>query len=205
MGIPVNHSLDKPMVYVPATDDAWDHPKIDDDLAKIAAKVAAAKAAAERSAAIASGDWVGDEDEADEPEADASVPWESESEHPVRIYASGDSRFDLATVSGYLLQGRRPARFYMKRIGLRTWTEVVDLVSQNRTGEGLMLALRHGLDRIDIEGLDGFKLQRIKASNTISEESLNDLRHLIGEHEFVMACWAAYNANRGLQPAEKKP
>jgi hypothetical protein len=202
MGIPVNHSLDKPMVYIPAGDDAWNKSLFDGELAKIAARAAAENRAAERAAAKASGDWVDD----DEPEAEAEpAPWDSESEHPIRVYASGDSRFDISTVSAYLLPNVRPARFYLKRFGLRAWTEIVDLVSQGKTGEGLMLALRHGLEKIDIEGLEGFKLQRIKASNTISEDSLNELRHLIGEHEFVMACWAAYNANRGLQPAEKKP
>src|SRR5688572_21022831 len=110
---PPKHRIDSPIVYIPPGDDAWDLATIE----------------AERKAMMEAG--------------------EKPDLHPVTVYYSGETRFDLsapAKVLGddrcpaqYLLDGKKPERFKLRRLSYEQFQEVQQYMLREEwvRGQGL--------------------------------------------------------------------
>lgn len=182
MSLRVKHRLDHTPIYVNPGDSAWDHDKIDSELRLIR---------------IARG-----EEQADEGEELPAIPWTSEDEHPVKLYAGGASRYDLDTVREYLIADNRPTEFVLRRLSAADYADVKDELAQNRVGRARLMAIERGL--VEIRGLDEWKPRRNKATGFLRRDSIEDLRELLEDLDFDLLGYACITASASLQDAEKK-
>lgn len=183
MGIPVRNRLDHTMIYVNPGDSAWDYDKIDAELRLIRIKR-------------------GDQ-EPEEGEELPPIPWDDEDEHPVKLYSSGKSRYDLATVRDYLLPDIEPTEFEIKRMALDDYGDVKDLLGRGQIGRARNKAIERGL--VEVRGLPTpWKPKRNKATGYIRRDSLDELRELLTDQDFDLLGFACINASASLQDPEKK-
>lgn len=174
------------MVYIPATDAAWDQERIERELAAINGDRKVLRIAEDDATAAAE-----------------TIPWATEAEHPIKRYGSGASRFDLSTVRDYLLPGIKPAEFTLRRAPIRVWEEIRGELSDGRIPQAARIAMTHSLVSVDVEGLD-VELRRHKANNALYESVIEEIRERLGDHEYNMLGFACINANAALMDDEKK-
>lgn len=164
------------MVYVSASDDAWDHERINREHRLIRGE--------------------------EKPAEGEVIPWQSEDDHPVKRYVSGSARFDLATVRDYFKPDTKPVEFKLRRVGFPyPWTSIQDYIERGKLVDARVQAIAHTLASID--GVD-FDFKRKKPSDPLDDDGLERLRDLIGDREFTMLGFACINANAALTSAEKK-
>jgi len=179
MALPLTHRINHIPVYVPAADDAWDQERIDREKGWIDGTV-------------------------DIPEGQV-VPWEDLEDHPIERYHSGNSRFDLSTVSDYLDLSKQPLKFVLRKLPLKQWDEMHGLQERGGYGtyggaQGRLYAVKHGLDAI--EGIEEWKDKRPPMG--WSDSQIESLRDMIGETQYVVLGYAIMQASRPLDPLEKK-
>jgi hypothetical protein len=130
---------------------------------------------------------------------DKASAWPSLSDHPFYRYIGGASRFDLNTVSQYLLPGHEPTRFTLRRLGFPEWKLVDHCIDQGRWVDARTLALQHAL--VSIEGLD----VKINIDGPLDTATIDKLRGRIGDAGLVTLGNAAVIVSREILDAEKKP
>jgi hypothetical protein len=131
-------------------------------------------------------------------DGDTSCPWPTLADHPFFRYIAGASRFDLNTVSQYLLPGQEPVRFTLRRLGFSEWKQVDHCIDQGRWVDARTLALQHGL--VGIEGLD----VKINIDGPLDTATIEKLRGRIGDEGLVTLGNAAVIVSREILDAEKK-
>lgn len=216
MAIPANHRLTHVPTYIFAHDDAIDREKVDRELAIIdAINLAAAR-------------------KPDDPELDpetaelAALPcaWAERDDHPMERFASGRSRFDLATIRDYLKPNVRPTFFVLRRMTFGQWQAVqaslereVPVVQRMVDAEGNHIASDDDgnplvrevarLGRTDtlalalrhtLESCDDLGIQAKRTG--LTDEQLESIRDQLGDHALVLLGMVALNLCRSMSPEE---
>lgn len=170
---PPTHRVDAPAVFIFPSDGAWDHERIDAEVAElVAAKLAEVKAAAVETAAREAGVEVDalppEQREAVEASCVLTVDEEREARlrHPVGRYHAGETRYDLsasdhgprgpvASVLDYLKPDAEPHRFHLRRLTFRQRAELEAARFAEATRGGgdpigrWLKAVRHGVTKIE--------------------------------------------------------
>ena len=196
--IPINHRLDAPAIYIFASDDAWDHERITAEKSLVEAWAARRALEAANAEAAARG-----EEPAPLPELER-VAWESWRDHPVARYQSGASRFDRATIAGYIKSGAKPTTVTLRHMSLSQWSELQALFESEATGPGgetigrtrtLIYSLRHGVEE--------FAELKIKAgARGLTDADLDALRRAIGDANWLALAYACMTLQNVLTPDE---
>lgn len=176
MALPLIHRVDHTPVVVLEDDNAWDKARIDSEFAQI------------------------DKARTD-PELAATCQWPKLEDHPVYRYRIGASRFDLATVAGYLKPDVEPTRFTLRRLDDEVeWPRVEHLQEMGRGVDARRYALSRGL--VEVDGLDiPFP---IAAGEPLDAAQLKKLRSRISDTGVGLLGAAVINVSRELFDAEKK-
>ena len=133
--------------------------------------------------------------------AGEETPWPELDDHPIMRYRTGDSRFDLATVSEYLIPGKSPVRFHIRRLSIKEWDSAQALLGFGEgNGPARLLAIQQGLESVD--GLPEWQAHRKRHGWDV--EDVEALRDLIGDIEYQALGYAVLFASRPLDPREKK-
>jgi hypothetical protein len=209
MAIQANHRYTHVPQLIFSNDDSWDKAKIDAELdAIVASKLAEAEAA---EGLVAS----------DRPVS----PWSDPDDHPYNRYKSGDSRYDVKTISEYLRPGSKPTYVVLRRMSHAHWETVqaaierevpvyellVDQEGQPVPGEDgkpkrerintigrtetFGLAIRFGLDSISDFGIKAH-------ARGLTDDQLLDLREKITDHNYIMLGLACLQLMRSLDQVE---
>lgn len=166
------HRVDAHAVFIFPADEAWDHERIDSEVADlVAAKLSEVKAAAVEAAAREAGVGVEaltpEQREAAEASCVLTVDEEREARlrHPVGRYHAGETRFDLrasdhgpngpvASVLDYLKPDAVPTTFHLRRLTFRQRAELdAARFAEVTRGGGdpigrWLKAVRHGVTKI---------------------------------------------------------
>ena len=165
------HRVDNPAVFIFPADEAWDHERIDSEVADlVAAKLAEVKAAAVEAAAREAGVEVDALSPEQREAAEACVltldeEREARLRHPVGRYHAGETRFDLtasdhgpngpvASVLDYLKPDAVPTTFHLRRLTFRQRAELEAARFAEVTRGGgdpigrWLKAVRHGVAKI---------------------------------------------------------
>jgi hypothetical protein len=129
-------------------------------------------------------------------------PWASSEDHPWTRYLAGKSRFDIATVREYMRPDEQPIEFKLRRMGLRDWVEIEELIGRGRLAPARAKAIALSLE--SVTGLD-WKPGRKRHDEPIADELLDALRGMITDAEFIALGYACINANMSLTDEEKRP
>lgn len=175
MGLPPTHRIDHTPVCVLTHDSAWDQERIDYEYSVLGGA------------------------EADETRPVIGV--ERLEDHPVWRYRTGESRGDLETVRAYLRDEEQPVRFVLRRLGLREWATMQNMISSS-TFMARIYAISHALVRVD--GCE-LKLSRGGSdAGRLSDADVNALRELCGDAGFMELTGMAMSVSAHITSAEKK-
>ena len=188
MALPPAHRFTHDPVLVLECDPAWNKERIKADESAIARARLAREAGVDSETPL-------------EP-----CPWPSAADHPVSLYSSGESRFDLRTVQPWLLPDSPPSMFVLRRL---SWSDFLTSehlrTDLSNAGAAHVHAVRFGLLRVT--NLDGFSLpdrdHRDAAPLTMVE--CERLRERIGDVSFRELAAAIWMVSRAPTPTEGKP
>lgn len=185
---PPRHRVDAPPVYIWEGDQAWKH----DEIKAEEAEVRRINAERERAALDAGADaW-------------ERIDW---SRHPVALYRSGETRFDLTaatlwrgemrTAMDWIDESKAPVKFVLRRVSWDEWYLLSSVLSPQRQ---CAMACQMGLVAVENDkalAVDGDRKHR-------SDEEMQRLFNV--HHELpVLIGGAVIKASKPLSDGEKKP
>lgn len=210
MPMPPVHKFTHTPELVCTADLAWDHPRINRELALADARELGL---ADRLRAGELDDkaleilrlQLGDDEVAVDRwiEQIESCPWATRGDHPVWRYWLLLSRCDLSTVAPYLLEGSEPTIFVLRRLKKGQWRELQDLERRGKITDRIDTGMRNGLVKITGPGSDvGLKGLR---NGRLTEDDVERLREAFGDDVVETIGQAVCLVSAELRVDEGKP
>lgn len=125
-------------------------------------------------------------------------PKENINKHPVRVYFSGTTRYDLDAdgVREYVDFDKKPVVFRLRRLSDNAWTEIRNMHGAGKIASAQALAFEYGV--VSIDNVD-FTLEAPQTKHkTLTAQDLKLLRGAFGRSVCDEVGQAVINANQDL-------
>lgn len=221
--LPIAHRLTHTPVIIHPDDQAWDHVKINRELAIADLREAGAVEA------LRSGDLDSDlarsafgvlelDIDVDVEQLEThrarivqtaidaieSSPWATREDHPVDRYWSGASRRDVDTIRGYLLPGVVPTRFVARFLTRTQRIEVSRIAKSEGLEEASCRAVQLGLVKIEGPVVPKLKAWEKGKAPELAARDLDTIAETFGLRVLVDVGAAIFAASAELLESEKK-
>jgi hypothetical protein len=176
MALPPTHRVDHEPIYILPFDLAWDKDRIEADERAVKANALGPVTA----------------------DPLAVCHWQKWSDHPVKKYATGDSRFDIATIEPWLKRDVEPTKFRLRRLDGAQYRAVQHLMSVGLRVDALHLALRYGLRSVvGLPGVEWPDREREPPAD-LTDHQLGMLTKVIGENWASVVGEAVWSASQTI-------